>query len=105
MTLPEKLPVIFREKYGEVTAVFPTLHWSGPDDMTCYAHIGQHGACTLGWYHTARPARPEAYADLLAELRRIYENELGEGDTVFALQVRERISPAMHAARRASARP
>lgn len=68
-------PVLFRisrapvKRGPEVTAVFPTE----PADtaghyMTCYSHIGQHGSCDFGWYHTTRPARPAEYADLKAEL-------------------------------------
>jgi hypothetical protein len=68
-------PVLFRVhrapvKHGrDVTAVFPTL----PSDydghnMTCYAHIGQHGGCGWDWYHKTRPATPEEYASLKAEL-------------------------------------
>ena len=77
---PEVKPtvVIFRAEWGmnrtiDVTAVFPTepsstLH---PDFMTCYTHFGQHGSCTHGWYLTTRPAKPEEYADLKAELERL----------------------------------
>ena len=36
--------------------------------MTCYAHVGQHGACGLAWYYNTRSATPEEYADLKAEL-------------------------------------
>lgn len=72
----ETMRVIFRAERsgdfkGEVTAVFPDRHeWPG---MVCYAHIGQHGRCDSLWYRTTRPAKPEEYADLLAELRAIYE--------------------------------
>jgi len=36
--------------------------------MSCFAHIGQHSACDLGWYNQTRPATPEEYADLKREL-------------------------------------
>lgn len=62
-------PVLFRVKRGKqyaddgVTAVFPcepaTLQG---DTMTCYAHVGQHGACGLDWYNQTRAAKPEEYA-------------------------------------------
>lgn len=72
----EKLPVLFRAAKAhnpEITAVFPTLE-AGPGEMTCYAHIGQHGACALEWYYMhTRPAKPHEYAPLLRELRGIYE--------------------------------
>lgn len=96
----ETLPVLFRKSQGEVTAVFPTVCGSGPDDMTCYAHVGQHGICCRAWYNSTRPANPEDYADLLAELRGIYERSLGEGDHAFKLRVYVRIHPWMNEARR-----
>ncbi|TIX43795.1 MAG: hypothetical protein E5V40_01765 [Mesorhizobium sp.] len=68
-------PVLFRvhrapKTHGDdVTAVFP----AEPSDMTgrymtCYAHIGQHGACGWEWYRRTRPATPAEYASLKAEL-------------------------------------
>ena len=68
-------PVLFRVHrrpgtHGDdVTAVFPAepAKYSGYD-MTCYASIGQHGACSFGWYRETRPATPEEYADLKREL-------------------------------------
>lgn len=74
------LRVIFRaEKSGEVVAVFPDTQGRsdpnrrGANRLTCYAHIGQHGDASVGWYRTTRPASPDEYAHLLAELRGIYE--------------------------------
>jgi len=45
-----------------------------PCCMTCYAHIGQHASCSYEWYWTTRPAKPDEYADLLAELQGIYDD-------------------------------
>lgn len=87
MSRPEPLPVIFRadragDFKGAVTAVFPTLPGtSDPWTATCYAHIGQHGTCSPKWYRTTRAATPDESADLLAELRQIYERE-GDPDAV-----------------------
>lgn len=100
------LPVIFRKKRGkqyegEITAVFPTV--PGTNDlwtMTCYAHIGQHGSCSWGWYRSTIPAKPEDYKDLLAELRSIYERE---PDAV-TLVVRHRMCAAYRRARLAELR-
>ena len=50
-----------------VTAVFPCDPGS-PGTMSCYQHIGQHSACTTGWYRTTRPATEEEYLPLLHEL-------------------------------------
>ena len=71
----DETPVLFRcdrsgQFKGEVTAVFPCE----PDNMSgytmsSYAHIGQHGGCSFGWYNQTRAAKPEEYADLKAELK------------------------------------
>lgn len=91
----EKLPILFRKDRGkapEITAVFPTLPADGRGSfMTCYAHLGQHGGCDWGWYRSTRAAKPAEYANLLAELRRIYEQD--EDESV-ELVVYRRIQPA-----------
>jgi hypothetical protein len=71
----DETPVLFRvhklASYGrgEVTAVFPCEPgtYSGRY-MSCYAHVGQHGQCGLGWYQRTRAATPEEYACLKREL-------------------------------------
>jgi hypothetical protein len=73
----DETPVLFRAsrrkepegREAEITAVFPCepATYSGAD-MICFAHVGQHGGCSLGWYHTTRAATPAEYADLKAEL-------------------------------------
>lgn len=71
----EPVPVIFRAEKsgdfkGEVTAVFPTL--PGTNDantFTTYAHVGQHGTGSRGWYKTTRPATAEELEPLRRELR------------------------------------
>lgn len=73
----EYTPVLFRaekrkEHRGEVTAVFPTLPGTlEPGTMTCYAHVGQHGSCSQGWYNQTRRARPDEYEALKRELEAI----------------------------------
>lgn len=94
-TTPE-LVVTFRKDRGKnptVTAVFPTEpagHRYG--EMTCYAHVGQHSGCSLNWYHASRAATPVEYADLLTELREIYEQD---EDQPVRLVVRQRVTPQM----------
>jgi hypothetical protein len=73
----EVTPVVFRHcrfkepegRAAEVTAVFPcdAADYHG-DNMGCYAHLGQHGACSHSWYITTRSATPEEYAELQREL-------------------------------------
>lgn len=59
---------------GQVTAVFPSEAGTrDPNTATCYAHVGQHGACSRDWYRTTRAATLEEYAPLLRELKGIYE--------------------------------
>ena len=84
--------VIFRadRKDGDVTAVFPTLPADSSWTMTCYAHIGQHSGCCREWYCDTRPARPDEYADLAAELRQIG----------YVLDIRQRITREMDDERR-----
>lgn len=60
----------------EITAVFPALPGTHHSDMTCYAHIGQHSSCSIAWYLGTWSAKPEEYADLLAELSGIYAEGL-----------------------------
>lgn len=103
----ETLPVIFRKMRGKqyesdgVTAVFPTLAWDiAGNQITVYAHIGQHGGASYGWYWSTRAARPDEYQDLLRELRGIYES----GPDAVKLEVRQRMTSAMRATLAASAR-
>lgn len=95
----EKIPVLFRvdksgDFKGHVTAVFPTLPGGRWPEMVCYAHVGQHSACSPGWLRTTRPAEPHEFADLLAELKGIYEDPNAAPDRC-ELQIRQRITPAM----------
>ena len=63
---------------GDILACFPEI----PADnrgvlMSCYQHIGQHGAAH--WGHVLRltiPAKPKEYANLARELKRIGYNNL-----------------------------
>lgn len=97
------LPVIFRkESDGTILAVFPTQaeSYSGWH-MLCYGHIGQHGTCSIEYYWSMRPASPEEYADLLAELTAIYTTRPSARPDIYGqpviLKPVKRISPAMRA--------
>lgn len=85
--------VIFRAdrtRNPEITAVFPTEPGASAYDMTCYAHIGQHGSCAREWYNNGtRAAKPAEYAALKAELE-------GLG---YQLKVYKRIQPWMREAK------
>jgi len=70
-------PVIFKREGHDVCAFFPTLPGDmNPATMSCYAHVGQHGAADMAYVSNCRPARPHEYADLLAELQRIGYDDL-----------------------------
>ena len=73
------MEIVFRvSKDGEVVAVFPYVMWNIYEHtLTCYAHVGQHGACSWMWArHETRPAKPEEYAGLLDELTRMGYTDL-----------------------------
>lgn len=72
------MKVIFRkEKDGTILAVFANL-WAWWDTLlTGYTHIGQHTAIDPEYYRTqTKPATPEEYKPLLAELRGIGYDDL-----------------------------
>jgi hypothetical protein len=67
-----KTKVIFRfwKESKSVIAIFPE-HLGDSDLHTCssYQHVGQHSACNPQMIvERSRPAKPEEYADLKAEL-------------------------------------
>ena len=85
--MPDQTPTVFRAyPGGDVIALFPTLAaGSQYGDCTCYQHVGQHGSADYGHVvRITRPAKPEEYADLLAELvtvgyaPRVYQRERPE---------------------------
>ena len=70
-----KLKIAFRMLEGEVIALFR----NNPDDrgqefITSYMHVGQHGGASRKLFRRKK-ATPEQYADLLEELKYIYEPE------------------------------
>lgn len=73
------IPVTFRvsknDDAAECVAVF--LHpVHSPTMRMCYAHVGQHSECSVDWIkHRTRSATRREYADLLAELRGLYETD------------------------------
>ena len=71
-----KTDVIFRkEKEGEIIALFPYLLWNFAGDITCYAHLGQHGAADYNHcIRKSKSAKPEEYKDLFAELESLGYN-------------------------------
>ena len=69
--------VIFRkEKNGDILAVFPYEPYNDIVGMVgCYAHTGQHSGCQYDYIkEETKPAKPDEYNDLLAELTDIGYN-------------------------------
>ena len=63
--------IAFRiDKQREITAVFLTeVNNVYKYELMCYAHLGQHGGCSIDWlYQDTRPATKDQYAALLSEL-------------------------------------
>lgn len=69
--------VTFRKVYdGEIIAVFP-YRFNRANDLACYAHVGQHQPIEPAFYRNCtKPATPQEYAELLAELKMIGYNDL-----------------------------
>ena len=74
------MKIVFKKDINhdnEIIAFMPYdfINWQG--DFTCYAHIGQHGACNYEYYKTCRNATKEEYKELLQELKNIgYDVEI-----------------------------
>lgn len=62
----------YKDKGGEILAVFP-YEVEGPNgELLCYARLGQHGLCDYGHVlEKTRPAKPEEYESLRKELKSI----------------------------------
>lgn len=101
----EKMPVVFRKESDDsILAIFPTqCEGYAGYHMLCYAHIGQHGSCSLEYYqNNTKPAAPNEYAPLLAELTAIYTTRPQASPDIYGepvtLDVKARRTSAMHRA-------
>jgi hypothetical protein len=67
-----KTKVVFRKfKAGDILALFPN-DYEGNGFHLSYQHVGQHSAADYkAMISASKPAKPEEYADLLAELQSI----------------------------------
>lgn len=72
----ERKPTDFSDFYGNDVTAF--IYGDGIPvnygNIMSYQHIGQHGEASLDYYNSLRPASPDEYADLLAELKSIYDD-------------------------------
>ena len=73
----EQTRVIFRKfKDGDILALFPYLSEGGAA-VESYMHVGQHSSADYnGCIRRTKPATPEEYKDLAAELESIGYNLL-----------------------------
>jgi len=89
----EKTKVIFKKFKDDQTilAIFPELPgtWRFWEDCMSYAHLGQHGDCSIGCRNLPS-ATPEEYHNLKLELESIGYN----------LDIKKRFSQKMHNNRR-----
>lgn len=73
--VPANITVLFlleQDSEDQVFAFFPDEKYDDRVNMrTCYAHVGQHSACSIDYVAVCEEATPEQYKDLLAELRNI----------------------------------
>lgn len=68
-----RIAVIFRKfKNGEIIALFPELPGTNdPETCLSYQQIGQHGSAGVDLCDRTKPAKPEEFASLQAELESI----------------------------------
>ena len=68
----ETLTIFRKFKEGDIIALFPEIKWDR-QGLFCssYMHIGQHGSADYGIIRITKPATPEEYSDLKAELESI----------------------------------
>lgn len=64
-----KTKVIFYKIEGEILAVFPELKADFNGNVTSYAHMGQHSACSPEYLKYKRKATLAESSYLLRELR------------------------------------
>jgi len=69
------IKVQFRKIGDEVLAVFP-YEIEGQTSVSCYAHIGQHSACSNMINCWSKRAKKEEYQSLLNELLQIYSDTM-----------------------------
>lgn len=63
-----KVTFYYEKDSDGVFAYFPDLDYDS-DNKQCYAHIGQHSACSPGYAKECKPARYADYESLAQELQ------------------------------------
>ena len=71
----QKTEVIFRKFKGEILALFPHIIWDYSGDVTCYAHLGQHGSADYKYViSNSKPINKPEGRGLYSELESIGYN-------------------------------
>lgn len=66
---------------GDLMAYFPYMKADNKGNKTCYAHIGQHSACSPEYAKECRYAGTNEYGDLKTELESIgYELRISKSN-------------------------
>lgn len=61
--------VIFCKEEGGIIAVFPFFKWDKVGNLTCYAHVGQHGPISRSYFQGLEIVEnPKDYLQLQNEL-------------------------------------
>lgn len=70
--------LFYKVERDDILAVFPLEPASlDPEEMMCYAHVGQHGGCVIAAVRGKALASPEEYKSLKKELEEVgYELEI-----------------------------
>lgn len=80
----------YKQKDGDILAVFPEEIFDNKGNITCYAHIGQHSACSKEYLKGLKLATPSEYNDLLDEL-------IGQGyDDLRIIDARKPLTKILH---------
>lgn len=88
----DKMKVIFRKdrKDGTIIAFFPECS-ANYGNIVCYQHIGQNGEASLEYYYSTVKANPDEYEELYNEVKGIYGTSYAKGDSVYELDVKQRL--------------
>lgn len=98
MTVAETVVLFRRDDDGDITAVMPFEEGS-PNMMTCYAHVGQHSSCDIGWVtEDTFAAAEDEYRSLHKELTSEpfnYKFLIIDDLTALGLEERQTLSPTI----------
>jgi hypothetical protein len=79
-----KTKVIFRlhPDVDEPIAFLPDEKTANPSFISCYEHVGQHSDASLEYFTECRPATPDQYLPLKAEMENLFGYDFDVIDTL-----------------------